>query len=130
MVVRESIACDHYFFCSRKRESEDVGSRLIDIVVEPIAEEEVGMSAPADYGSASGVVIWEIAFGDTDGETLVDVAEILILESVAVILRMPHDEDLTAVRRRDEIWSGDRRIDQEFEIRVGINVLAAGSSVA
>ncbi len=70
---------------------------LIDVVVEPIGEEQMAVRPPTLCRSLLGVVIREVVARDFNRKTLVEIAEILVFESIAVILRVAHDKDLTAV---------------------------------
>lgn len=80
-----------------------VGRLLIDVVIEPVCEEQVAMSTPALGWNLLRVVIGEVVARDFDGEALVEITEILVLESVTVIFGVTHDEDLAAVIRDGDV---------------------------
>ena len=52
---------------------------LIDKVVKPVREQQIGMSTPADHGIPGIIIIREVIFRDTDGQSLGFVPQILSL---------------------------------------------------
>ena len=107
-----------------------VGRLLIDVVIEPVSEEQVAMSTPALGWNLLRVVIGEVVARDFDGESLVEITEVLVLECVAVILGVTHDEDLATIIRDGDIGASLFRIGQEPQFGTILYVLAAVACVA
>ena len=73
-----------------------VGGRLIDKIVEPVGVKQGG-DAASDHGRRErGVVVRKVVARDLNVDALVDVAEILVGEGLAVILGVTGDEHLSA----------------------------------
>ncbi len=71
---------------------------LVNVVVYPVIEEEVGMRAPCHYGRIVRIVVLVIVHGHVYVVALAHVALVFVAERVGRILKMAGDEELRARR--------------------------------
>lgn len=107
-----------------------VGRLLVDIVVEPVRVEQVGVGAPGDQGLLGGVVVGEVVARQGDGQALGLVALVLVLEGIGVVLRVPGDKDVLAVAGGGQVHPGLRGDGQDLQVRHGGDVLGAHLGMA
>ena len=88
------------------------------------------MGTPALLWNSGRVVVGEIVVGHTDEESLGLVAEVLVFERIAVVLRVTHNVDLAAVVGHAQVWASHWRICEEAEVGTGVDVGAEGASMA
>ena len=119
-----------WVFNKRSTGLEHIWRLLIDVVVEPIAVEQIGVGAPVLAWGLGGVVVGEIAVRDLDGQTFAEVALVFVFEGVAVVLRVTHDKNLASIARCGNVGSRLLRPCQEMEIGTCLDILAASASVA
>ena len=86
-----------------------IGCFLIDIIIEPVAEQQIGVPTPADDGRFRGIVPGVVVAGDLHVHALCDIAVIFALQRVAVIFRVPGHKDLSSPLGKDEIGARLRR---------------------
>ena len=79
-----------------------VRSLLIDVVVEPVGEEEVGMGAPGDNGSESRIVGAIVVAGNVYGKPLGEITAVLVVKSQGRIFGVASDEELTTSACHDD----------------------------
>ena len=80
-----------------------VGSDLVDVVVEPVGEEQTGMGPPAYHRISGGVIVREIVFWDCCVQALCAVPLIFILQGKWIVLQVSGDKDLPIVFREHDI---------------------------
>ena len=107
-----------------------VGGRLVNIVVEPVGVQEVGVGAPVDDGGLGVVVVGEIVGGDLWVNACGFVAQVFFLEGVAVVFGMAGDEDLSSAVGDDEVDAGLGGGGQDLQVGIALNVIAMDGGVA
>ena len=78
-----------------------VGCALVDEVVQPIGEQQVGVTAPADHGRTGVIVIGEVVLGDANWLAQIFVADIFFFQGFGIVFRVSGKEDLSATFRED-----------------------------
>ena len=71
-----------------------VGRGLIDEVIQPVAEQQIGVTAPGNHGILGIVIIGEIVVGYMNGQTQILVPDVLPIQRIRVILRVARDKNL------------------------------------
>ena len=104
----------------------DVRRRLIQIVIEPVAEQKVGVAPPPEEYLILRVVVPEIIAGHFDIQSLVLVAEIFRRKSALVIFLMAENEYLSSVLGRQDMGTCLSRIRQYPELGFICYILSPG----
>ena len=73
---------------------QDVRCNLINVVVEPVGIECVGMAAPGTHGLFGGIVIGIVVYRNFDGLSGGHIPLVFIFQGALVIFRMSHHEEL------------------------------------
>ena len=77
--------------------SQIIGGVLVDVVVQPVFIQQMGVRAPAEERRLAGVIVGVVVFGHCNGQALGNIPLILRIQRVFVVLRVADDKDLTAV---------------------------------
>ena len=113
------------------RDLVEVGrSRLVDIIIDPVAVKVIAVRPPLQQGTLSGIIIREIILGDLDGQTLADVPVVLIPEGIAVVFRMSHHKKPSPISghaQKDACFFGFRK---DPELFAGVDRLGGNLCVA
>ena len=68
---------------------EVIGSRLVDIIVDPVAIEVVAVGTPLQQRALGGIVVREIIQRDVDVKALADVSVVLVAKCPMIKNRLP-----------------------------------------
>jgi hypothetical protein len=109
---------------------EVIGRRLVDVVVDPVAVKVIAVRPPLQKRALGGIVVREIVERNIDVQTLADVTVILIAQGVAVILRMAHDKEASAVTGHAEQYARLGGFRQDLEILAGVDGLCGDLCIA
>ena len=96
-----------------------VGRGLVDEVVEPVCEQQVGAGAPGAGGPAGWVVVGVVVLRHRDGQPRVHVPAVLLLQGVGVVLRVAGDEDLPALVGGDGVDPRLLALGQDLQLWAG-----------
>ena len=96
-----------------------VRSILIDIIIEPVGEQQAGVGAPSEHDLPLRVIVLEVVLRNLYIQSLLHVSEIFSRQGTFVILLMSQDEYLPPVFRRYDVWSYFRRISQYPQLVAG-----------
>ena len=107
-----------------------IGCRLVDEVVEPVAEQQMSMSTPADNGLLGVVIVGEIICGRIDGQSQVLVPDVLPVQGVGVVLRVSGDENLPSLLVHDAVDASLIRGGHDLQSLGGSDVLPEDGGVA
>ena len=107
-----------------------VGGLLIDVVVEPVGEQQVAVAAPGDARGQGRVVVRVVVLGLVDGQAFLEVAAVFRVQRHGRILRVPRDEYLTPSASHHHAHAAPRAFGDESQFRVGKDVLATEFGVA
>ena len=91
---RRSCAGVRLFFITNGHDV--IGCGLVHKVVEPVGEQQIGMSSPAYDGVLGIIIVGEIIFRNIDGQTLVFIPQVLCFQGFRIVFGMTGDKDLAA----------------------------------
>ena len=74
-----------------------IGSVLIDVIVQPVLIQQVGMGTPAEEGRLLRVVVGIVILGHCNGQALAHIPLVLGIQRVLIVLRVAGDKDLAAI---------------------------------
>lgn len=103
---------------------------LVNVVVDPVAIEEIGMGTPGDEGFLVRVVVIIIVLWQIDIITLAHVTLVLLVEGVRRILQVTGDEELTAATSHHDADTALRRLGEDIQARHLLDVLTAHLGMA
>src|SRR6056297_1883990 len=84
-----------------------VGGGLVDIVIQPVGEQQVGVGPPARRRRGLGIVVGKVVARDGDVQTLSHVATVLGGEGAGIVFQVAGNEDLSSPVSRN---SADPRL--------------------
>ena len=76
---------------------EVIRRQLVYIVIEPVAVQEIAVRPPFQKRFLFRIVIGEVIYRDCRSKSFSSISGVLVPESVAVVFRMSHNEDLSPV---------------------------------
>ena len=82
----------------------------------------MGTATPAHRRFFAGVVVGEVVLGELDVHTGGQVPHVLLAQGVPVVLRVAHQEHLTALVGLDGVDAGLRGGGQDFQLRHRLDV--------
>ena len=107
-----------------------IGGFLIDIIVEPVAEKQVGMAAPAHDRRLCGIVAGIVVLGNVDGKPFGDIPVIFPFQSVGVIFVVAGDKNLPALFCGDEINARFRGFGDNLQLGIFFNIFLPDAGMA
>ena len=107
-----------------------VRRRLIQIVVEPIGEQQARVASPAEQYLLFRIVVSEVICGNFSFKSFVDVPEVLVGKRRLVVFRMTENEYLSAVFSGYDMRTSFFRLSQDPQLRMLQNVFLARDCVA
>ena len=88
---------------------------MVNVVIDPVGIEKVGMRFPGDQNIVAGVVVPKIVQGDLGVQALGEIAFIFFLQGVRIIFPVTKHENLPSVHRLNQINASLVRFRQQAQ---------------
>ena len=108
---------------------EPEGRHLVDIVVQPVGEEQVGRGNPLHIDLFAGIV-GKVVLGRSHLHALAEVAQIFVFERIAVVLGVPGEEDAAIVPGFDDRAARLFGVCEHGQFIAGVDLLIGDKGMA